>query len=390
MMSMIKNLKKQKILLIITKSNKGGAQKHVYDLATLLPKNFFEVVVALGGNGWLKEELKKESIKVISMNNLKRNINIFSDISVFFNLVKIFNKEKPDIIHLHSSKMGVLGTLAGRFYNMLYAKPYSINAKIIFTGHGWAFNEDRFFITKWLIALLHWLTIILAHKTIAVSSITAKQISKLPFTKNKIVVIHNGLENISFLDKNKARKSLLKEEHLNSTWIGTISELHKNKGLKYAIKSIAILKKENLNVIFIIIGEGEERQNLENLIKKEGLENNVFLIGHKDNAPTLLRAFDIFTLTSITEAFPYVLLEAGLAKLPTIASNTGGVIDIVDDRQSGLLVEPKQPKEIAYAIEKFIDNENMAKKFGENLHQKVTKTFTINTMINKIINIYNR
>ena len=160
---------KKKILYCITKGNWGGAQKYAYDLATTLPKDQYEVVVLLGIDGELTKKLQAKNIRTIVLNNLPREISLIKDFFGFLKLLKIFRQEKPDIIHLNSSKMGFLGAWAGRLAGI---------KKIIFTGHGWAFNEDRSLWQKKLIYLLHLLTIALAHQTIAVSQETKKQIAK--------------------------------------------------------------------------------------------------------------------------------------------------------------------------------------------------------------------
>jgi len=375
-------IKKQKVLYVITKSNKGGAQRHVYDLATSLPRDKFDVIVVAGGNDWLIQETSKSGIRNISINSLGRDINPFKDFLSFFHLIKIFKKEHPDIIHLHSSKIGGIGALAGRLTGV---------KKIIFTGHGWTFNEERSFIEKWAIRFLHWLTMVFSHKTIAVSKPVYDQVSGWPFVKNKLAIIHNGIKEFSFKEKSLARTILTgdKAENLNKyTWIGTISELHKNKGLEYTIEAITLLKKSIPQIIFVVMGEGEERKNLEKLIQKNNLENIVFLVGHKNNASTLLKALDIFTLTSTTEAFPYAILEAGLAELPVIASNVGGIPDIIESERSGFLVKPKNPQEIASAIEHIIKNQGETKAIGEKLHRKIITDFSINKMLEEISEIY--
>src|SRR3989339_170438 len=105
---------KKKILYIITKSNFGGAQRQVFDLATGLSKEKFEVAVALGGRGLLKEKLDATGIRTISVETLGRDVKIFNDLISFFKIFQIIKKEKPDILHLHSSKVGFLGALIGR------------------------------------------------------------------------------------------------------------------------------------------------------------------------------------------------------------------------------------------------------------------------------------
>ena len=105
---------KQKILYLITKSNWGGAQRYVYDLATNLPKEKFDISVVAGGSGPLIQKLNEAKIRTIVFAQLSRDIRTFDDIKTFFMLISLFRKERPDIIHLNSSKIGGLGSVAGR------------------------------------------------------------------------------------------------------------------------------------------------------------------------------------------------------------------------------------------------------------------------------------
>ena len=388
--------RKKKILYCITKSNWGGAQRYVYDLATNLPKDKYETAVVLGGDGRLKEKLEAFGIRTIPVSSLQRDVGVIKDISSFFELIKIFRKEKPDIIHLNSSKMGGIGGLAGRIARV---------RKIIFTAHGWAYNEDRNFLQKFAIAILHFITVAFSHLTIAVSEKAKEQFKSAGLMKKKIVVIHNGIGEIEFIEKEKARqhfvdirypqtekvKEKIKSEPL---WIGTISELHRNKGLGYAVEAISrLIKNENINIshrniIFIIMGEGEERKNLEEIIKKNNLENSVFLVGNVENASSYLKALDIFTLTSITEAMPYTITEAGKAEVPIIASNVGGISEIIDDMKSGILLQPKKPKEIRDAIEYYINHPDKKEIFPILLKEKIDKKFNLGKMLLETIKLY--
>src|SRR6185437_2692500 len=105
---------RKKVLYVITKGNFGGAQRYVFDLATHLPKEKFEAVVVCGVGGSLIEKLRDAHIRTITISSLERNASIFSDIAAFFALWKIIRQEKPDILHLNSSKAGGLGVVAGR------------------------------------------------------------------------------------------------------------------------------------------------------------------------------------------------------------------------------------------------------------------------------------
>ncbi len=385
---------KQKIFYLITKGNFGGAQRYVYDLAINLPPENFDVTVITGdlpaqaGVGELERHLKTAGIKTQKIDGLIRDVSLLNEWRVFWYLIKLFRTERPDIIHLNSSKIGAMGALAGRLAGV---------KKIIFTGHGWAFNEKRPRWQRVIIYILHWLTVFLSHKTIAVSEKTKDQLSHLPFTKNKFVVVHNGLSPVNYLPRETARQELAGKiwkkgfdpESLNKVLIiGTIAELHKNKGVDYLIKSIAELKEKLPNALIWIIGDGEEKDNLRELIKINKLKDHVFLLGKIDDAKKYLKAFDIFTLTSRTEAFPYAILEAGQASLPVMASTVGGIPEVISDFNLGLLVRPGNIKEIKLALTRLIDNPTERHLFGKNLAKKVNKEFTVAKMVKETMGVY--
>jgi glycosyltransferase involved in cell wall biosynthesis len=378
---------KTKILYVITKSNWGGAQKYVFDLATNVDPEF-EVAVILGGTGTLKTKLEEKNVRVISFPFLARNIDPFNDIKTFFSLIKLFKTERPDIVHLNSSKIGALGSVAAHLAKV---------PRIIFTAHGWAFNENRSWLSKKVFWFFHWITVIFSHQTIAVSEAVKRDMIASPFTKNKMTVIPNGIGEIPLKNKDDARAIILSEKTANSLpkdtfWIGTISELHSNKGLEYAIRAMKKLKdsRPEFHFIFVVMGEGGERKNLENIICELHLEQNIFLVGHKENASSLLPALDIFLLSSITEALAFVVLEAGMANLPVIASKVGGIPEIIQDMKSGILVPPRNPDEIVKALEFIISNPTKAIEFKENLYANVLENFSFKKMIADTVVIYKK
>jgi glycosyltransferase involved in cell wall biosynthesis len=373
---------KRKVIFCITKSNFGGAQRYVYDLATSLPAEQFDVIVVFGEGEELERKLQNVSIQTIKIKALQRNVNLFRDFSVFFELIKIFRKERPDVVHLNSTKIGGVGSIVGRLCGV---------PKIVFTAHGWAFNEKRNSVSKTAIAFLQWLTVMFSNITIAVSRKTADQVLKFPFVnKEKIKVVYNGTADIDFMVKDEARRILLGDQTTKTSagalpnalpsaiWIGTISELHPNKGIDVAITAFAEISKKYPQTIYVVIGDGEEKTHLTNQITKLGLTSQVFLVGPIADAKKYLKAFDIFTLTSRTEALPYVILEAGLAELPVVASAVGGIPEIINLPDVGLLVPigENAPQNIAGTIEKLIINPEHAKTLGQNLRQRVISNFS--------------
>lgn len=371
---------KSKVLYVITKSNWGGAQRYVFDLATGLPGKF-EATVALGGDGPLKTRLEEAGIRTISLPFLARDVKLFSDFFVLTKLISLFKKERPDVIHLNSSKIGGLGALAGRIAKV---------PNIIFTAHGWAFREDwRSALERTVIKFLSWLTILWSHSVITVSERDYKEAMDFPFVKKKIILIHNGISETEFFSQNEARKILNEKDAENTLWIGTIGELHKNKGHKYAIEAMAAIQSKH-DVLFFIIGEGEERPALEKMIQDLGLQSKIILLGNKKSASTLLSAFDIFLFPSVKEGLPYTILEAGLASIPVIASAVGGIPEVITDMESGILVRPKNSEEIVKAFDFLLSRKKDAASFGKKLRASVKKNFSFKKMLRETIAAYGK
>ena len=410
-----------KILYVITKSNWGGAQRYVYDIATSLDKEMFDAVVACGGNGPLAIKLREAGIRVITIPLLQRDINIIKEFLSLFALIKIFNREQPDIIHLNSTKIGGLGAVAALAAKLL-TKNYppagrAGKQKTVFTAHGWGFNEDRPYIARVIIYFLQWLSVLFCDRIIAVSRAVLNQGMYFPFSRSKLILIKNAIMPPNFLDKKSAKRELANLARLSKTiaednqfprppidgrvWLGTIAELTKNKGLTYLVDAAHQLKiqippaspseAEQVNSKFqiLIIGGGEDEKKLRAQIAALGLESDVFLLGHIEDAPKYLKAFDIFILPSITEALAYVLIEAGWAGLPAVATRVGGLPEITENEKGGFLVPSKNPEKLAEAIKKLLDSGELRKKMGRKNRQIVSQKFSFEKMLRETIDIYN-
>ncbi len=376
--------KRRKIGFFVTKGVWGGAQKYVYNLATSLPKEKFDVFVVTGAGDALKERLEKKEIKTYTVKKMKRDISIFSEIITIFTLLRIILKEKPDVLHLNSPKAAGLGSFIGR---LLFVP------KIVQTIHGFTWNEDRSALSKILIVFFTWITLIFCHKNIVLSQREKRQAENLPFVKNKIILIPNGIEKIDFKEKMLARKELLAqiggEAREDVFIIGSIGELHKNKGYEYSLLALSrIDTKIKKDLLYFIIGTGEERDEIEKLIKKYSLENKVFLLGFLDKASEYLKAFDVFLMTSIKEGLPFVILEAGLAGLPIVSSALGGIPEVLDGGKSGILVTPKKMNEVVRALEYLITNTEKRSILGENVKKKIETDYSLEKIIEKTINLY--
>ena len=257
----------RKVLFVITKSNWGGAQRYVFDLATHLPKTAFEVVVALGGTGekgaetgLLEKKLKEAGIRTIFIKSFMRDISAGKEVGALSELIRIFKREQPDVVHLNSSKAGALGALAARIAGV---------KKIIFTAHGWPFRENRNPIFKAILWLASYSTGLLSTIVICVSEFDLKQAKRMPGVH--AMRIYNGIEPVEYASGEKVRALFPAGAKIT----GTIGELNKNKN------QIALIEqaKNDPSMHVAIVGVGELQPMLEEKIKEYKLENRVKLLG---------------------------------------------------------------------------------------------------------------
>lgn len=310
---------KKKLLFVITKSNWGGAQAYVYALATRFKAAGADVAVLLGGAGGagapaglLAERLKEAGVRTVFLPSFMRDVSLIHEWNSFFELLRVLKNEKPDVLHLNSSKAGGLGTLAGRVAGI---------RRIIFTAHGFAHRERRPLHERALIWVASWLTIAFAHTTIVLSEYEFRR-APVIFSRRKLVVVHNGIDLDMPVDSGeKIRGAFPAGVRIT----GTVGELTKNKN------QIALVEqaKSDPEMYVAIVGEGEERPRLEAKIAQYGLAKRVKLFGFVP-AREVLRGFDVFALPSLKEGLPYALLEARAAGLPIVANRVGGVGEILD------------------------------------------------------------
>ncbi len=357
----------KKVLFLITKSNWGGAQRYVYDLATHLDRGEFEPVVALGGNGVLADQLTHAGIRVISLSSLSRDISLSKEVRFAHELWHILRTERPVIFHVNSSKAGGVGTFLGRLARV---------PRVIFTAHGWAFNEDRPWWQRVIIKFFHWLTVLFSHKTIAVSRAIITQMN-WPGAQAKMKLIHPGRTIGAMFTKSEARAHIVSitptlTPFLTDPWLGCIAELHPIKRHAVLIASVALLVTSHPRLRLIIIGEGEARRSLETLITQHNLEEHVFLVGAIPEAARFLAAFDLFALASKSESYGYVLHEAALAHIPIVATNVGGIPDIITHEETGLLVAPDDHTALATAINQLLTTPTTALSYARQAAETLT------------------
>ncbi|MFA7314318.1 MAG: glycosyltransferase family 4 protein [Candidatus Magasanikbacteria bacterium] len=356
-----------KILYLITKSEAGGAQTHVSDLCNYFAKQN-EVVVMAGGDGWLKDECKKNNIKYFENKYFSNSSNPVRIVKAIKEIKNFVEKFKPDIVHCHSSSAAFLTRLAirGKY-------------KTIYTAHGWGFNIGMNPLVRFLVLLTEKINAGYTDKYICVSEFVKDLALKYKLAgEEKMTVIYNGIT--STVDSRQSTVS----SKVNLIFVGRLAE---PKRPEMIIEVISNFEKEIQDKIqFTIVGDGPKRKYLEQLAKEKKV--NVFFTGNLEHGEVMkeLSKNDIFVFISAWEGFPYTILEALSVGLPVIASNVGGVGEIVDNTV-GRLVENNAGK-ISQALLELINNPELRLKLGKNGMVLVEGKFSLESMLKKTEEVY--
>ncbi|MBU4421466.1 glycosyltransferase [Candidatus Parcubacteria bacterium] len=341
----------KKILYIITIPDWGGAQAHVYYSAGWPINTGDEISVLVGQSDNFKSKINLldklanlSDIKSRQLKNLVRPIHPLKDLLALIEIINYYNSEKPDIVHLNSSKAGILGSAA---------KLFSIHKpEIFYMVHGWVFLEPMNIIKKRFYIFLEKIASRWRDKILVLGE-REKQIAldyKICPEKKLQIHHHPVLITQSFLNRDVARKELCLPE--DKKIIGTIANFYPAKALHNLIEVAS--KINNPDIIFAVIGEGPLRDNYELLITNYELQDRVLLLGEKKDAAQYLKAFDIFVLPSIKEGMPYAILEAMHAKLPIVATEVGAVPEMLENYPNKTIVPPDDTEKLAEAIKKYL------------------------------------
>lgn len=347
--------KRRMILYIITQSEWGGAQRYVFDLATSLHDDW-DVAVAFGeqgDTGAFAHVLREHGISTTSIPSLKRSIDLVHDIGAVREIVSLIRRTKPDIVHLNSSKVSIVGSVACSLAKWVFGQ----KLQVVYTAHGWVFSEPLPVWKRALYRIVEWITASLKDAIICVSEhdlLLAQKARIAP--PRKLMVVHNGIEAVHFLPKEVSQEILFrygKPGREPEIVIGSIGNLYATKGFPYLIEAARIYKERGRCPIAVyIIGEGDEREALLRLIYEAKVGDMVFLTGAVPQAAKLLSAFDLYVCTSVKEGLSYTLIEALQAGLPIIATDVGGNAEVLGRGEAGMLIPAGSAEDMARAIER--------------------------------------
>lgn len=355
--------KKKKIMYVILNGSEyGGSEKHVVDIINNISKEDYEPYLICSPKNEIFEHLNEE--------NKKNVYKINRGISSILKIYSISLKLKPDIIHAHAARAIVLTRFAYLLRKLTFQK-----GKLICTAHGWVLEylkhkkmyEKAFLFMKKL-----------DHKTLAVSKYSMDEMIEKGYKEDKMKYIYNGIDNEEMIKNAKLKKDLKK--------ISYIGRFTNQKGIVYLMETIKTFR--NSEIKFEIYGKGELKQYIEEVIKKEKLKN-VELKGFLDakEVKNVLYDTDALILPSIDEGFPYILVEAVSCGVPCIASNVGGVSEIIIDNKTGKLTEKKNVDSICKAI-KEIEKGDISLLSQNCL--KTAKKFSLKKMIEELEKIYRK
>lgn len=385
---MAKTMKKIKILRIIARLNIGGPARHAILLSEGLDKNNFETIMLAGmpqdDEGDMLYLAKEKGVCPIIIPELGRRLNLRSDLTAFWKIFSRINKEKPDIIHTHTAKAGGLGRLAGLLYKCLHPRSRII---LIHTFHGHVlhgyFNKAKSRIFIWIERFLAGFT----HRIIAVSESIRNELIKLRIAgPEKIVAISLGLELDSFFKvrKNGAGSSGDKTVAI----VGRLVPVKNHRLFLDAAKRIKELLRGKQRIKFMIVGDGPLRSGIKNYAESLGLDKEVVFTGWKKDLSGVYSEADIVVLTSLNEGTPVALIEAQAAACPCVATNVGGVADVITHGKDGFLSAPNDLESFVENILKLVYNPSLIREMGERGRESVRGKFGKERLVRDMENLY--
>ena len=384
-------LTKTKIIHLIGSLNPGGVQTYILNISNYdnIHNIRREVWALYQKNGLLYPEFLKKNINVSSCHIIPadknwrpyflwKRLRYFASIFYFLRLFRKLKISKPDLVILHEPVRILTQFFVLRLLNIptiwnIHAEKSLVKNKRVFK---WMYKY--FFKNK--------LTIIGDSKYVLLKNLSYMKESFYPNFEN-MQIVHATVDLDKFLSIK--RKYTKKKEDLI---IGSVGRLNWAKGYDLLIESLSVLKKNHPNFQMKIAGDGPYRSKLENMIDHYSLRDNVFILGelHYNDIPKFYDSINLYTQPSISEALSITLQEAMASSLPILASNAGGIPEVIDHNETGILFEKGSKKELIIGLKKIIAMDNdQREEMGEKARERSIKKFDIKKTAKTLNNIYN-
>jgi len=367
-----------KILHVITTINRGGAENHLKDLIEGQLKLGADISCAyLKGDSYWAEYLKKKGCKVYHL-----EMNYYGQVTPIRNLRNVIKGSSPDILHAHLAP----AELYSRFALLGNAK-----VPLITSRH----NHHRFYsglgaeiIEKWVVSRSQYF--------IGISESVKRHFSsQIPSLSDHFEVVHYGIdpELISGVPEGQIQ-ALRSEWGIDKETIlfGTVARLVSFKALHILLEGFARLRSENaaLGVKLVLVGAGPLEADLKRRAAELKLSDSVVWAGFREDIPVVMNALDVFVLTSLSEGFGLVLLEAMSASKPVISTNVSALPEIVMEGKTGLMVSPGKFIALAEAMKLMREDVMLREQMGKTGYERVMSDFQLGVMCRKTMAVYER
>jgi glycosyltransferase involved in cell wall biosynthesis len=364
------------ILHLISSVGLFGAERVVIELSKSLKKTYHcEPIIGIIRNVYNPHEEILEEAKSNDINYTIFGCRDQLDLKLAFSIREFIKKNKIDIIHCHGYK--------SNFYGLLASKG---QIPSVTTNHNWLTSHWKLKIY----CILDSIWIRFFDRIVAVSNEVKKDMLRYKIPEEKIRVIDNGIALDRFekvVDAKNIKNQLGFEEKIRI--IGTIGRLGIEKGHIYLLEAARQILDVVKDLKFLIIGNGPLRKQLEEKSEKLGIKKHVIFMGQRKDIPELLMAMDIFVLPSIKEGLPVTLLEAMAAKRPVIATRVGAIPKVIENKDTGILVEPKDVTGLRDAIMNLLNDPGRMNLFAREGFNRVCMDFSSDEMGKNYLKLYN-
>jgi glycosyltransferase involved in cell wall biosynthesis len=379
---------KVKVLRVIARLNMGGPAHHVGLLGAGLDAERYETLLLYGdpgsGEDSLEQEVHARGAHMTHVRGLRPEIRPHDDIRALTALVREVRRQRPDIVHTHTAKAGMLGRLAA----LLAGRPRPV---IVHTYHGHVL--DGYFgrvKTAFYRGLERWLAK-RSDALIGVSSATVDDLVRLGVgDRSKFRVIPIGLDLNPFLECSQVAGAAFREEagvedgELLLSFVGRLVPI---KRVDVLLRALSHARARGARVRLAVVGDGQLRPELERLTSELGVADHVFFAGYRADMVPVAAASDLAVLSSDNEGTPVSLIEAAAAAKPSVSTAVGGVPDVVTP-ETGILTEPRDAQALGAAIARLAADQSVRTEMGEHARRHVAERFSVERLLDDVEALY--
>ncbi|MCX8010959.1 MAG: glycosyltransferase family 4 protein [Ignavibacteria bacterium] len=365
-------MSKIKILHIIRQADIGGGERHLQLLVKNLNKEKYESVILSFSKGLIFDELKSLGFECFHLHSKKT-----FDINVIKFIYKLLRSKKINLIHAHGSRAGINSILPS----------IKLNIPIVYTVHGWSFHPGiskiSYYIRKWIEKLICYQA-----KAIINVSLTDSLVFNGKFN-DKTRIVYNGVDFENFFvisNKQQLRKEFGYSEE--DFVLGFFSRLTQQKNPIKLLQAFQLLNNENKKFKLLIAGDGELKNQVQEFIKRNNLEDSIKIFGFRSDVNKLLNVIDVYLLPSFWEGLSIGLLEAMAVGIPAVVSSIKNNKEIIFDKENGLLIDPNDADQIYEAVKLLSSNRDLYNKISYNALKFVKEKFDKNRMVTETEDIY--